>query len=284
MLYLQELVDYLSAGTNVKICIHDISGILMNERLALSERNKIHFNEFYNTAKNTQRGYNLCIACKSIANRKAWQTRKPFCGYCAWGIFEAVYPVVIKNSVQCIVYVGNVIANEDVFVKRAKLACKNTGVGKNDIKTASLTCARSTDTEKLIKTAEIIGDFITLLSDFYMYDKQPKISAENRMSKIIREYTELNYKQPVTLASLSKIYFINEKYLGRILKKSWGMSFHRYLNMVRLHNAEKLLRTEKRTVADIAFECGFENVTYFNRMFRLNYGKTPSQYRAEYTK
>lgn len=284
MLCLKELIEYMSLDTNVKICVHDVSGILMNEKLEIPEENKIHFCDFCNTAKSTPTGYRLCIACKSLANKKAILEQKPFDGRCPWGIFEAVYPVVIKDAVQCIVYVGNAVTDRGVFEKRSARARKITGVDENAVCAAYSSCETAENEEKLRQTAKITGDFIALLSDFYMYEKQPKMSVENRMSKIIGEYVKLNYRQPITLAALSKIYFINEKYLGRILKKAWGMSFHRYLNSVRLHNAAKMLRTEERTVTDIALDCGFETVTYFNRLFRQNFGKTPSEYRREYKK
>lgn len=279
MITLKELIKYLTEGTNIKICIHDITGILMNKKFDIDAKNKIHFTFFCDTAKSTQRGYDLCIACKSLANEKASREKKPFCGCCAWGIFEAVYPVVIKNEVQCIVYVGNAITDKSEFRARAGASCRITSVSEEDIFNASSTCEESADTERIKRTAQIVGDFIVLSTEFYMYDKLPRKSAGSRMSKSVEEYIELNYRQPITLRSLSKLYFINEKYLGRVLKREWGMSFHQYLNSVRLRNAAKILRTENRTVLETALDCGFANVTYFNRLFYAKFGKTPSEYR-----
>lgn len=281
MIALKELIEYLTYGTNIKVCIHDITGILMNEKFEIDSKNKIHFTHFCDTAKSTQRGYDLCISCKSLANEKASRIGKPFASYCAWGIFEAVYPVVIKDEVRCIVYVGNAITDNSEFKKRAETACRITGVDNEAVMHAAKTCESTEDIERIKKTAEIIRDFIILTSEFYMYDKLPHKSAGSRMSKSIEEYVELNYRQPITLKSLSKLYFINEKYLGRVLKREWGMSFHQYLNSIRLRKAVKLLKTENMTILDTALECGFANVTYFNRLFHKTFGKTPSEYRQD---
>lgn len=284
MLCLQELIDCLCANSKIKICVHDVTGLLTNEKLKISPQNKIHFCDFCNAAKTTQRGYELCINCKSLANAKAIRTQEPFGGYCPWGIFEAVYPVAINNAVQCIVYVGNAVTNADEYRRRCEKAFRITGVERKCISEALAQCETAAQPENLMLTAKTVGAFIVLISDFYMYDRQSKPSAENRMSNEIKEYVALNFRRPLTLASLSKIYFISEKYLGRVLKKALGMSFHSYLNEVRLHNAAGLLRTQDMTVIDIALDSGFENVTYFNRMFKKKFGKTPTQYRKEYKK
>lgn len=282
MLLLQELIDCLCSNSKIKICIHDVTGLLTNEKLKISPRNKIHFCDFCNAAKSTQRGYELCISCKSLANAKAISTQKPFCGYCPWGIFEAVYPVVINNAVQCIVYAGNAITDRDEYRKRSERAFRITGVERKNISSALNECEISSQPEKLMLASKTVSSFIVLISDFYMYDKQSRPSAENRMSNELKEYVSLNFRRPLTLASLSKVYYVSEKYLGRIIKKALGMSFHAYLNEVRLHNAAALLRTQDMTVTDIALDSGFENVTYFNRMFKRKFGITPTRYRTVY--
>lgn len=57
------------------------------------------------------------------------------------------------------------------------------------------------------------------------------------------------------------------------------MSFHKYLNRIRCENAKHRLKNESRTVTEIALECGYSDVTYFNRVFKQLYGLTPEKYR-----
>lgn len=283
MLNLQELIDDLVFDTKLKICVHDISGILMNEKLKIRQENKIHFCDFCNMAKSTQKGYKLCLACKTLANSKAISAKTPFEGFCPWGIFEAVHPVVINGTVRCIVYVGNALPSDSAYNKCSAAATRITGVDSMALSHAKTTCDENTSCEKIIGLSKIVSDFIVLLSEFYMYDKMPVPSAVNRVSNAAKEYADLNFRQPLTLSSLSKMYFINEKYLGRIFKKTWGISFHEYLNELRLNNASKLLRHGNMPITDVAFDSGFENVTYFNRLFRRRFGKTPTQYRESFT-
>ena len=82
---------------------------------------------------------------------------------------------------------------------------------------------------------------------------------------------------------LSKLYFINEKYLGKLLNAQYKMPFHEYLNNLRLKAAENLLKTTSKNIIEIAFDCGYQSVNYFNRRFYKKYNVTPSQYRKKET-
>ena len=59
------------------------------------------------------------------------------------------------------------------------------------------------------------------------------------------------------------------------------MPFIQYLNDYRLTMAGELLKMTEESVTQIALKCGFENLSYFNRLFRRKFGVTPGQYRGE---
>ena len=60
-----------------------------------------------------------------------------------------------------------------------------------------------------------------------------------------------------------------------------GISFVEYLNRYRISRAAGLLRATERPISLIARDCGFDNLSYFNRLFRRDYGMTPGEYRKE---
>ena len=73
---------------------------------------------------------------------------------------------------------------------------------------------------------------------------------------------------------------LSERYVNELLYEA-GASFTSRLNELRLHKAAELLahRGERRII-DIAFECGFNDLSYFNRCFRRRFGLTPSAARG----
>lgn len=95
------------------------------------------------------------------------------------------------------------------------------------------------------------------------------------------EYLNNRYYERMNLKMLAERYHMNKKYLGRLFKKECGKSFSEYLNDIRLKHAEMLLLSEKQLIIDISLDCGFENVTYFNGLFKKKYGTSPLKYRTK---
>ena len=77
----------------------------------------------------------------------------------------------------------------------------------------------------------------------------------------------------------SKVAALHPQSLSRFFKQHLGMTFQEYLKKIRLGQAARLLTTTDRTVTDIAFESGFNNLSNFNRHFRAAYGISPKEYR-----
>jgi AraC-like DNA-binding protein len=73
---------------------------------------------------------------------------------------------------------------------------------------------------------------------------------------------------------------LSERYVNELLYEA-GASFSVRLNELRLRKAADLLsRDEERRISDIAFECGFNDLSYFNRCFRRRFGLTPTAARG----
>lgn len=95
----------------------------------------------------------------------------------------------------------------------------------------------------------------------------------------INEYIMNNYNQPISLKSLADTLYLSEGYLSRYLKKIYNMSFSAYLRQVRLsHAMSELLYTDK-AILQIALDNGFSSISFFNKVFKEEYGKSPSHIR-----
>jgi AraC-like DNA-binding protein len=64
----------------------------------------------------------------------------------------------------------------------------------------------------------------------------------------------------------------------RKIKALTGKSVVEFIRMVRVKQALKLMDTHKYTLSEIAFQTGFNSSSYFTRVFKEEYGKTPSEY------
>lgn len=71
----------------------------------------------------------------------------------------------------------------------------------------------------------------------------------------------------------------SQEHLTRCMKRYYHMTPTEYINRLRLEQTTVLLETTDESILDIMFESGFNNVAYFNQLFKKNYGLTPRQYR-----
>jgi AraC-like DNA-binding protein len=94
------------------------------------------------------------------------------------------------------------------------------------------------------------------------------------LSFIYRNYDnpKLTIEQTAAAVGLSKYYF------ARFFKIRMGITFHNYLTVLRVTLAKKYLLTTDRSVTDIAWRCGFSNLTTFDRLFKARTGIPPSRY------
>ncbi len=78
--------------------------------------------------------------------------------------------------------------------------------------------------------------------------------------------------------SLAGIFNISRMQVYRKIKALTGKSVVEFIRMVRMKEAIKLMDTHRYTLAEIAFEVGFNSASYFTKRFKEEYGKTPSEY------
>ena len=83
----------------------------------------------------------------------------------------------------------------------------------------------------------------------------------------------------LSVSRLAEEACVTPNHLSKLFKRELGISPLDYLLVRRLEHASKLLRGTPMTVREIAFACGFENETYFNRQFRKFMGLSPGKYR-----
>ncbi len=103
-----------------------------------------------------------------------------------------------------------------------------------------------------------------------------------RMEKI-RRYLEKHYIEPVRIEQLCELSGLKEANLCRQFKKYTDLSIGGYLKQRRLAVAMQQLRTTSNKILTICYDCGFSDITYFNRIFRTALGETPSDYRKRFS-
>ncbi len=102
--------------------------------------------------------------------------------------------------------------------------------------------------------------------------------------KVILKYVENHYTEKITVENAAREAGLSVSHFMKYFKSKMGISFITYLNEYRLTMAQRLLLSSESSVLAIAEECGFDNLSYFNRIFKKRYAQTPREYRKHFKK
>ena len=95
------------------------------------------------------------------------------------------------------------------------------------------------------------------------------------------QYIGTGYADHLTLESAARALFLSPDYLSRIFSKETGTSFNRYLNNVRITKAKELIRSSDLRLTDISQMVGYDDQSYFTKVFRRIAGMSPNEYRKK---
>lgn len=113
--------------------------------------------------------------------------------------------------------------------------------------------------------AKSIIEFIHSLFTPYEYD--------------LKEIIEKNIYTNLTIAELAYLSGMSEATFKRKFSSIFNQSPAKYILQRKLARAKVLLKIESKAISEIAYECGFSSPSSFNRIFKKNFNKTPSEYR-----
>jgi len=100
-----------------------------------------------------------------------------------------------------------------------------------------------------------------------------------RLQKIFT-YVEKHYHKDIDIQTVASLTNLSVPSFCNYFKKTMGMTFTDFINQYRIQLACSMLHQEK-TVSEIGFDCGFNNIVYFNKVFKTITKKTPSEYKKE---
>ncbi|HOZ85777.1 MAG TPA: AraC family transcriptional regulator [Niabella sp.] len=110
-----------------------------------------------------------------------------------------------------------------------------------------------------------------------------ELSYQGSRIQEVQTYLSLNFRRSITLTEVAKLVSMTEPSFCRFFKSKTGITFVDCLMELRLGHASRRLIDTSESVAEIAYHCGFNNISNFNRLFKKKKGCTPKEYRESYT-
>lgn len=133
---------------------------------------------------------------------------------------------------------------------------------------------RFTDLEEMsVWLSGVMHRFINYTFDFR------RVKHADVVYKIMK-YVRGNYSRKITLDDIARQVYLSRSYISSLFKEETGNSLTAYINHVRVEQSKRLLADERISLVDIAGMCGFEDQSYFTKVFKRETGMPPNRYRA----
>lgn len=135
--------------------------------------------------------------------------------------------------------------------------------------------------EKSANSVEDMMIYVRYLVNSVMSYVSLEKESDSVIAKI-KNYLDQNYTKDIARSDLAEIVFLNPDYISRLFKKKMGTSISSYLMKKRMDKAKELLLHTGMPVNVISLHAGYNNYSYFTRMFKEYTGYSPNEYRKKF--
>ena len=109
-------------------------------------------------------------------------------------------------------------------------------------------------------------------------------NKESRRVQKVKQYINDHYAEPLRLKDLASLAGMSPVAFSRFFRVRTNRTLSDYIADIRLGFAARMLVDTTRNISEICYECGFNNLSNFNRMFKAKRGSTPREFREMYKK
>ncbi|MTI32312.1 AraC family transcriptional regulator [Xanthovirga aplysinae] len=135
---------------------------------------------------------------------------------------------------------------------------------------------------QLIKILDIISHSSDLAYLSSYKHQEPLKDVDNQKIEQIFDFVTKNFDQEIRLEEVASLANMSITTFCRFFKQRTQKTFTLFLNEIRIGHACRLLKEEQYNISQICYECGFNNISNFNRKFKEITGHTPKQYRKKF--
>ena len=197
--------------------------------------------------------YSRCLCSDDIILNRCFENRRFEWHICHAGLFDAAMPIIKDGIFTGIILMGRV---------------KLEGEALNS---DNVSCKIPEFTRQKIQSLE------SLLPNM-LFENAIFVEFDDRISEIT-EYIENNLSQALSIGGICKEFSISKNTLYSLFRERFNKTVIEHITEMRIEKAKKLLRETQSTIYEIAEAVGFDNHTYFCRLFKKREGFSATEYR-----
>jgi len=247
----------------------------------------------------------VCVNNLQSSARIAAQIGEPYIFLCRAGLINIAFSLIIEKRVAGCLIAGPVLMGElkeSIFsniisinrlgmdsYSKVLMTLKNIKQFKpNDVSLlADLfgNCMLGVITPNFdyLKISEHNQEMQKIAENLQKYKAESKSAPYQGSSPMIKGaviFINENYREKISLGSIAKELHISPSYLSMLFKQEVGVTITEYVNIVRIGKSRQLLAETSMSILDISALSGFEDQSYFSKIFKKISEVTPKEYRS----
>lgn len=226
-------------------------------------------------------GLRRCIACDHRHHSEALASGKAQLYICHAGFWDIAVPIFVLGRHVATISSGQLLreprSDEGFNRLRKRLAwLKVTG---KELRSA-YEGAPYLPREQIDCVMQLLELFARQLCESARRIRDLQMQLERAEIRRAREFVERGFRNPsLALTDAAKHAGLSPAYFSHVFRQRTGTSFTRFVQARRVSEAKRQLMDMRKSVTEICFDCGFNSLTHFNRVFRAFEHKSPTRYR-----
>ncbi|KXU36662.1 AraC family transcriptional regulator [Cephaloticoccus primus] len=231
------------------------------------------------------RSNHTCATCLAMQRRIETETNiGPKTLHCFAGLCDSAVPVRVGENIIAFLQTGQVLLHEPTkqeFSRSSQLLLK---MGSEiDVRRLEETYFQTQVLDRsrydsILRLLEVFAQHLAALStELTLKAEEPPAPPSVHKA---RGLIDSRHHEELTLSEVAKAVNMSSFYFCKMFKRSTGLTFTDYLARVRVQKVKNLLINPHKRISEAAFECGFQSLSQFNRVFKKVTGEAPKAYRA----
>lgn len=267
--------------TNMGIVIIDIEGEYITE--------KTNYSEFCKLFRKNSNLSLFCEKCDLKALNKVLLSRTPYIYKCHSGLIDVIIPILYEGEIIGAFLVGQFLLENNQEFEIEKI------LKENSEKNIDLKILQKRYEELTIISLEKLESIIRIVtySTYYIADciknnrwlyvesniSKTKIELSNSKIAPILKYINENINENISLTLGATLCNMSQSQFGRTFKKETGKTFKEYILFKKIERAKFYIKTTNKSFSEISDLLGFEDSSYFTKLFKKYELITPSEYK-----
>lgn len=274
----EEFTQMLIKLTGLAMALNSPEGACCNKFLGENRNNKVCM-----MIRNSEQGLQKCLECDQHHYRMTANSGKPLIYTCHVGFWDIAVPIFVQGRHIATISSGQVLpapVSEEGFQSlKKKLAWL--GVSETKLRKA-YEAAPYLPKKKLRYVIRLLEVFARQLCESLHHIRELEKKLEKEEIRKAKEYIQKKYDDPLlSLAEVAEHVNFSKAHFSHIFKCADGVSFTQFLQTCRIEAAKHYLLYTEQSITEICFDCGFNSLTHFNRIFRSFEGMSPRAYRQK---